>query len=128
MFITIAEKDYELSTKMAVGRKLEDKFKQPLPKLFERLGEALTEELITILTVAADKTGDAEFKDAVYDNWDYTDLYSAVQELIVRLMYSGTPEQIEAKFEKSGMPENRKNAIRELLGMPKPSAPFIGNE
>ena len=32
------------------------------------------------------------------DNWDYTDLQSAVQELLTRLMFSGNDEQNERKL------------------------------
>lgn len=121
MFIKIGNDDYELSTKMGVGKKIEDKFKQPIMQIFASLDQALTEELVTIISIAAGKLNDAVFTSLLYDEWDYTDLYSAVQELIARLMYGGTPEQQAAKIAKSPMADEQKNALRELLGLVAPS-------
>lgn len=129
MYITLADQAIELKTTLGVAKKLEARFKLPLPQLFDKLGAADIGELIAILAVSADKTADKEFEPLLLDNWDYTDLYSAVQELVAHLMYSGTPEQVEAKLAKSPMPEDQKNALRELLGIPLPPAPgTTGNE
>lgn len=132
MFITIGENQYELSTKLGTGKRIEAKFGQPINKIFGNLDNALTTELVSIITIAANKVDNAPFVNEIYDNWDYTDIYASVQELIVRLMYGGTPEQNEAKIEKSAMPEQQKNAIRGLLGIPIPKAPetavLTGNE
>ncbi len=134
MFITVGDSEYELSTKLGIGKKIEEKFKLPIGRTFENLGNALTDELLTIISIAADKTTDAAFRAAIYDNWDYSELYGAVQELVAKLMYSGTPEQNEAKIAKAAMSEPQKNALRELLGIPIPTAPpetaeaLTGNE
>ena len=132
MYITVGETEYELSTKLGIGKKIEEKFKLPIGKIFDNLSNALTEELVAIITIAADKVSDAAFRTVVYDNWDYSALYGAVQELVVKLMYSGTPEQNEAKIVKTAASEAQKNALREALGIPIPTAPeaetLTGNE
>lgn len=129
MFIIIGDTEYELSTKLGTAVKIEQKFKVPLMAIFDRLDTAEIPELISILAIAAGSTGDREFVEAVQDNWDYTDLQSAVQELITRLMFSGDAATVEAKLAKFPADESQKNAIRELLGMEIPAVPeSIGSE
>lgn len=123
MWIKVGEEQYELSTKLGVGRKIEDRFKIPIGQLFGKLTEAQSSELVDIVCIAAGKDDnrkpeDQTFKKAIYEEWDFSDLYGAVQELVVRLMFSGTPEQNETKLERFPVTEAQKNAIRRLLGMP----------
>lgn len=123
LIITAGTKTYELKTTLGTAMKLENKFKLPLTELFGKIDKAEINELTDILAIAADKQNEIEFKSQLYDNWDYTDLQMAVQELLARIMFSGTTEQIEHKLEKFPVSANQKNAIRSLLGIPLPAAP-----
>ena len=129
MFITVGEQEFELKTTLGVTRRIEEKFKIPMSQLFGKLESADASELVAMLAIAAGKPGDKAFTDLMYDNWDYSDLWNSVRDLIVRLMFSGTPEQNENKIKKFSAPDEQKNAWRELLGLPiLPVAPVIGNE
>lgn len=130
MFITVGEREYELSTKLGTAMAIEKRFKLPLTQIFEKIGVAEIPELISILAIAAGKVGDADFSAGLSENWDYMDLQTTVQEMLARLMFSGTPEQVEAKLAKFPIPEQQKNVIRGLLGLPKaeiPAAPDVPN-
>jgi hypothetical protein len=119
MIITVGGIDYELKTNLGVAVKIEQKFKMPLINLFAKLESAEIPELVSILSIASSNpNGDVALKVGIEENWDYTDLQFAVQELISKLMFSGTPEQIEKKLEKFPPNESQKNAIREMLGLP----------
>ncbi len=119
MFIQVGEIEYELSTKLGIAQKIEKKFKMPLAQVFGRIGDAEIPELTGVLALAAGKADDLSFTSALLDNWDYIELQTAVQELLAKLMFSGTPEQVEAKIDKFPASAEGKNAIRELLGLPK---------
>ena len=125
MLITVNGTDYELSTKLGTGKKIEEKFKVPLVQLFGKLGDALSSELTDIIAIAAGKAGDSGFMREIDDNWDYSDLYNTVQELVLRFQFSGSPADIERKLVKYPGNVELKNAIRELLGVPipKPALP-----
>ncbi len=128
MFITVGDKEIELSTKLGVAQKIEKKFKMQLTQVFGRVGEAEIPELIGVLAIAAEKTDDLSFAGALLDNWDYIELQTSVQLLLAKLMFSGTPEQVESKLEKFPASDEGKNAIRELLGLPKlPSTSTASN-
>jgi hypothetical protein len=100
MVITVNGNEYELSTKLGTGKKIEEKFKVPLVQLFGKLGDALSNELTDIIAIAAGKTNDREFMQEIDDNWDYSDLYNTVQELVLRFQFSGSPADIERKLVK----------------------------
>lgn len=124
MFITIGENEYELSTKLGTSLKIEKKFKLPLTQVFDKISVAEIDELVDILSISAGKIHDGNFKEEILDNWDYTDLQCAVQELLSRLMFTGSDEDIETKIEKYPVGEAQKNLIRGVLGLPsKSSAP-----
>lgn len=118
MFIQVGDKEYELSTKLGVASAIENRFHKPLPQIFGLVGDAEIPELITIITLAAGKQNDKSFAQELLDNWDYVDLQTTVQKLLAKLMFSGTPEQVESKIEKFPASEDGKNAIRELLELP----------
>ncbi|HZK22181.1 MAG TPA: hypothetical protein VFC76_07915 [Oscillospiraceae bacterium] len=122
MFITVGTNDYELATKLGASIKLEQKFKLPLMEIFSNVERAEITELLSILAIASVKANDKdfvkEFKDDLTDSWDYTDLQNAVQELLTRLMFSGSDEQNEKKIDKFPVGEQQKNAFREMLGLP----------
>ena len=122
MFITVGTNDYELATKLGTSIKLEQKFKLPLMEIFSNVERAEITELLSILAIASANANDKdfvkEFKDDLTDKWDYTDLQNAVQELLTRLMFSGSDEQNEKKIDKFPVGEEQKNAFRELLGLP----------
>lgn len=133
MYILIGEQEIELNTKLRTVKRIEQAFKMPLVQIFKNLEQATAEELIKILAIAADKMGGEqgqEFKRAVEEAWDYADLMLAVQELVARLQFSGTPEQVEAKINRFPMPEQSKNMVREMLGLPKKEIPadFSGED
>ncbi|MGN0677616.1 MAG: hypothetical protein ACI4K5_07700 [Ruminococcus sp.] len=117
MIININGNEYELSTKLGISVKIEKKFRLPLTQVFEKIASADIDELVDILAVSANKLNDKEFKTEILDNWDYVDLQSAVQELLARLMFSGTAETVEEKIEKYPVGENQKNMIRRMLGL-----------
>lgn len=118
MFITVGENEYELSTKLGVAVSLEKRFKLPLPDLFSHVSVAEIPELISILSIASGSLENKELSADIQDSWGYIDLQTSVQELLAKLMFSGTPEQIEAKIQKFPASEEQKNAIREMLGIP----------
>lgn len=125
MFITIESNLYKLSTTLGVTREIEKKYKIPVMQIFPKLGEALTDELVDIVCIAAGKVDakngeNKDFRQAIFNEWDYTDLLSVVQELVARLMFSGTPEQNEIKLAKFPGSEELKNVLRGFLGMPIP--------
>lgn len=130
MFIQIGENEYELSTKLGTAMAIEQKFKVPIIQLFGKLGEATADELVAIVEIAAKKTGDKSFRAEMLERFDYLDLFNVVQEIVVRLMFSGTSEQNEAKLAKYPATDEQKNVIRGLLGMPIPEVPELstGNE
>lgn len=128
MFITVGDKEVELSTKLGVAAAIEKKFKMPLTQVFGRIGEAEIPELTGVLSIAAGKTSDPSFAGELLDNWDYIELQTSVQLLLAKLMFSGTHEQVESKLEKFPASDEGKNAIRELLGLPKlPSTSTASN-
>lgn len=127
MFIKLGEYEIELNTKLKTVRRIEGLFKLPLVQIFRKLEEATLEELVKILAVAADRaSGEAfrDFQNLVEAEWDYADLQLAVQELVSRLHFTGTPDQINAKLDRFPMPEASKNAVRELLGLPRKTEAF----
>lgn len=118
MFIAIAGTDYELSTKLGISMKIEKYFHLPLMQIFDKISSAEIDELIKILSIAAGKQEDKSFKELLLDNWDYSDLQYTVQELLGKLMFTGTPEEVEAKIEKYPVGEEQKNLMRGLVGIP----------
>ncbi|MDE5946340.1 MAG: hypothetical protein K2G63_03390 [Oscillospiraceae bacterium] len=117
MFIKINGNEYELSTKLGISVKIEKKFKLPLTQVLEKISSAEINELVDIVTISANKINDGNFKKEILDNWDYTDLQSAVQELLARLMFSGDDEEVKTKIEKYPVGEKQKNLIRRMLGI-----------
>lgn len=126
MFITINEKSYELSTKLGTAMALEKRFHMPVFQIFDKLGAAEIPELLDMLTIASGKDADA-LRQNLIDNWDYIDLQKAVQELIARLLFSGSPAVVEEKVNKFPVTEQQKNAIRELLGIPTVPVELTGS-
>lgn len=122
MFIKVADKEYELSTKLGVSLKIEKNFKLPLTQIFDKISVAEIDELIKIISLSANKLNDKDFTDELLDNWDYSDLQYAVQELLSKLMFTGTAEEIERKVAKYPVGEDQKNMIREMLGIPLKSS------
>lgn len=122
MFIKVNENEYELSTKLGVSLKLELRFKLPLTQIFDKIAAADINELIDIISLSAGKLSDKAFRNEILDAWDYTDLQYTVQELIARLMFTGTDDEVEAKVEKYPLGETQKNLIRKMLGIPLKSS------
>ena len=118
MFIKVNENEYELSTKLGVSLKLEQRFKLSLSQIFNKITVADINELIDMISLSAGKFGDKDFRNEILDAWDYTDLQYTVQELIAHLMFIGTDDEVEAKVEKYPLGETQKNLIRKLLGIP----------
>lgn len=121
MIITTGTQEYELKTTLGTAIKIEKKFRMPLTEVFGKLETAEIGELISMLAISADKVNNIEFTNDIQDNWDYTDLQISVQELLIKLMFSGTDEQIEKKLSKFPVSEEQKNVFREMLGLPKVS-------
>lgn len=129
MFITIEETEYELKTTLGVAERLETKFKLPLMDMLGHVEVATIPELISMIAISANMTGDAKLPEQIKDNMDYVDLQTVVQELLARIMFSGTPEAIEKKLDKFPAGEESKNVIRGLLGLTKvkQTIPLTGN-
>lgn len=120
--IQVGENAYPLSAKLIVAKRIETAFQTPLGSLFGRLNNAQLDELIKIVCISADRLNDKEFTTAIYENCDFSDLLFAVQEIIAHVLFSGTPEAIEAKLAKYPAGDDEKNGLRALLGLPIPSA------
>ena len=127
MFLTIGDTEYTLNTTLGVAENSEKKFQKPLMDLLGYVESAVIPELISIIAIAAGMIGDAKLPQVIRDNMDYVELQTAVQELLARMMFSGTPEQVEKKIEKFPGGEGAKNAIRGLLDLPIPTTPSTGN-
>ena len=118
MTINLGNKEYTLKTTLGVAVALEQKFKLTLTQIMDKIGTAEIRELIDILKTSAGKDAGEDFATEVLDNLDYTGLMLAVQELLIKLMFSGTPEENEAKIQKLPGDEQTKNAMREMIGLP----------
>ena len=118
MTINLGNKEYTLKTTLGVAVALEQKFKLTLTQIMDKIGTAEIRELIDILKTSAGKDAGEDFSTEVLDNLDYTGLMLAVQELLIKLMFSGTPEQNEDKISRLPGDEQTKNAMREMIGLP----------
>ena len=124
MIITVGEREFELKTKLGTAAALELKTKRPLASILGALGDATVTELIDMLLAAAGKEVGTELRELLSEHWDFIDLQTAVQELLVRLMFSGSPEDIERKMSKfPDMDEAQKNTFRQMLGLPMTGIP-----
>ena len=119
MTINLGDKEYTLKTTLGVAVALEQKFKLTLSQIMDKIGTAEIMELIDILKTSAGKDAGEDFSAEALDNLDYTGLMLAVQDLLIELMFSGTPEQNEDKINRL-FPgdEQTKNAMREMIGLP----------
>ncbi|MFT3951177.1 MAG: hypothetical protein QM689_04385 [Oscillospiraceae bacterium] len=117
--ITVADQTYELKTNLGTSFQIEEAFKMPLTEIFGKTDSAHVTELIKMLAIAGREDKNPGFRSALLNNWDYTDLQFTVQELLGRLMFSGTDEENERKIEKFPASEAQKNVFREMLGLPK---------
>lgn len=122
MNINVNGTDYTLSTSFGTMKKLETKFKFSITQIMAKLPDSFAEDLFNILAIGAGKQGDSEFDKAFSEdtNWDYSTLQLTVIEYLARMQYSGTPEEIETKLQKQMVPEEAKNAIRQMLNLPVP--------
>jgi len=121
MFVQIGDKEFELSTNLGTVKAIESKLKMPLMSAFEKIGDATVEEMITLLSFGLGGRKQAEEEGlvaAIEADMDYATIWAVLQEYIVSMMYSGTPEQKEAKIAKSNFDEQQKNAFRRMLGLP----------
>lgn len=124
MYLTINDAKYEMSTKLIVAKKIESKFKLTIMQIFQKLDSAMIDELLDMVLITIAKENDTALRNDIFETLDYLDLFAYVQEVIVRIMFSGTPEQNEKKLQKLQGDEAMKNSIREILGMDSAS---IGN-
>lgn len=120
MNITVNGKSYELKTKLGVAVAIEKAFGISLMHIMQKFDrDADIDELIKIISLAADVSERDQITKDILDCWDFSDLRLAVNELLLRISFSGTPEEIEQKIDKRGVGEPEKNTIREMLGLPK---------
>ena len=126
MFLELGDKTIELKTTLGVTRKIEKRFKATAAEVFEHIGAAEIDEHLAILKIAANEESDIDIESYIMENWDYFDIMMATQELVARLVFSGTTEQMDAKVQKYPVTEAQKNSIRGLLGIPIPTAPDTG--
>lgn len=127
VYKTIGETEYDFTTKLGLAVSLERKFGMSLARLFEHVAAATIPELISILSLSSGNPNNQALDKDIQENWGYIDLQNGVQEILTRLMFSGTPEEIEVKIEKYPAPEEQKNAIREMLGLPTSPKESTGN-
>lgn len=118
MLIEINGQSFELSTKLRAIQKIENEFKAGVDSIFQMLGSARTSELVRIIQLAAQKDDEPAVKEGILEHWDYMDLVMAVSELLINMLFSGTPEQKEKKLDRFPADEESKNEIREMLGLP----------
>jgi hypothetical protein len=117
MTIEAGEKSFELQTNLLTVQRMEQTLGVSAMNVFDNLESATVEEFLKIL-----KSGFApkdpqreELEFAVLEHWGMADIFLASQELIAKVMFTGTDAQKEKKMEKLRIPEDRKNALRELL-------------
>ena len=129
MFLTIGDTEYTLQTTLGTAESIEIKFQKPLMDVLIGIESAVIKELVTIIAIAAGKIGDSKLNEDIKAHMDYIELQSAVMELLARMMFSGTAEQVEKKLDKFAGGEQAKNVLRGLLGlpMPEPVTPSTGN-
>jgi len=126
MLIQIGEKEFDLRTNLGVVKKLEKKFKRPLTTLLAGLEDATVDEMIAILSYGLGEEQAeqaAELVASIENEMDYATIWAVLQEFVISLMFSGTPEQKESKIAKSNFDEPQKNAFRGLLGLPLKEIP-----
>lgn len=129
MLINANGAEYELKTTLGVTKKIEEYFAaiakgsktRPLSimEIFSNVSSASVDELLVILGCGiADKAERAKFTADVLDGMDYMDLQMSVQQMLARLLFSGSPEQQEEKISKYPVDEQQKNAMRGFLDLP----------
>ncbi len=121
MEITIGKKRYKLKTCLGVAVALEKKFKLPLAQIAQKVDKADIMELLAIIEAAADAECRENIEAEAMEYWDYSDVQVVTNELLLRLMFSGTPEEVERKLSKHPGTDSQKNEIREALGLPIPN-------
>lgn len=130
MYINVDGEQVELKTTLGVSRRMEERFKLPLFQIFDKLGAAEIDELVDLTVIASGLQGPEakELARRILDSWDYSDLMLAVEGLLANLMFSGTPDEVEAKLERFPAAETQKNVMRGFLGLPPRVIPGeIGN-
>lgn len=119
MQITIGENTYDISTKLGVAVAIEKEFKQSLVNIMQKFDrDAEIEDLLRIICLGASSDERQSIRQNALEHWDFTDLRSAANELLIRLSFSGTSDEVERKLDKREIGEKEKNAIREMLGLP----------
>lgn len=118
----------QLDTSLRTIQRMETKFRQPMNAIFAKMEDALVVEMLTILTIGSGEQEGSEVLEHLRNTLDYSDMVLLLNEYVARLMFSGTPEQNEAKMERMGTPEDQKNALRKVLGMPIPESSEDGKE
>lgn len=122
MIIEISDKTYELKTNLGAVKRVESQTKRSLGEVLANIGEATVDEQIRVLKIV-ENDKDSDLADAIAEEWDYMDLQNAVQEALMRMLFSGTPEQQEAKIDKYPVGESEKNMMRMVLGLPIKTIP-----
>lgn len=115
MYITVNNTDYELKAKLGTALKIENKFKMSLNEIFIKSDTADIDELILMIMIAADKVNDIGFKNEILENWDYSELKGAVDELLARLIFTGTEDEIAKKLKNFPATEQVKQLFARIL-------------
>lgn len=109
----------DISTKLGVAVAIEKEFKQSLVNIMQKFDrDAEIEDLLRIICLGASSDERQSIRQNALEHWDFTDLRNAANELLIRLSFSGTSEEVERKLDKREIGEKEKNAIREMLGLP----------
>ena len=97
-----------------------------MSELFDKSIRTL--ELPRVLQLLSEQAVSPEAKELarrILDSWDYSDLMLAVEGLLANLMFSGTPDEVEAKLERFPAAETQKNVMRGFLGLPPRVIPDV---
>lgn len=117
MTIQVGDTRYELSTKLGAVKRLEAKFEKPLPQVMAEISSASLDHLMDLVAVATAQDT-REFRDALIEHWDYSDLQGAAMRALSGMLFSGTAEEQQRKIDEFPADDESKNAIRGLLGLP----------
>jgi hypothetical protein len=91
--------------------------------VLQQIDSATAGELCNILYAGfpnARKEEAARFKRLSDESWGMFEIFEAAKTLLIHMMFTGTDEQKEARMAQLNMPDERKNEVRELLGMEAP--------
>ena len=133
MTITANGKEYILDTSLQTLERIQDRLSKPAAQIFTSINEMTTAKQISLLCIAAGKEGGQTLREDILsdsDNWGMFKITESLEELVAKMLFSGTTEEKERQISKAfGDDEQQKNAVRAMLGLPqKPIGTNGGND